>query len=195
MSIEKITSKIERDAQALAEETITHAKKEAWDIVKAANEKAERIIADAEKEGAETRDKQVVSRKAVAVIDGKNVTLAKKQKLIEECFEAAADKVASAPAKEYMDFLVCLVKAQGLAGGEIILARKDASLGSDLLARLKKEVPGSSFTISEETRNLRGGLLVRDGSTYYNASIEALIEDMRDDMTAEVAAMLFGRQE
>ena len=195
MSIEKITSKIEQDAKTKADEIIGEAKKQAWDIVKEANKKAEKIIADAEKEGAETRDKQVVSRKAVAVIDGKNVTLAKKQELIEECFGAAIEKVAEAPAEKYMDFLVSLVKAQGLSGGEIILARKDAALGEDLLKRLKAELPSGKFTISEEQRDLRGGLLIRDGSTYYNASIEALSEDMRDDMTAEVAGMLFGRQE
>lgn len=195
MSIEKITSKIEQDAKAKADEIIGEAKKQAWDIVKEANKKAEKIIADAEKEGAETRDKQVVSRKAVAVIDGKNVTLAKKQELIEECFGAAIDKVAEAPAEEYMDFLVSLVKAQGLSGGEIILARKDAAAGESLLKRLKAELPSGKFTISEEQRDLRGGLLIRDGSTYYNASIEALSEDMRDDMIAEVAGMLFGRQE
>ena len=68
-------------------------------------------------------------------------------------------------------------------------------MGEVLLKRLKKEIPGSSFTLSEERRPLRGGLLIRDGSTYYNASIEALSEDMRDGMGAQVADILFGRQE
>ena len=103
MSIEKIASKIENDAKAVAKETIDAAKKQAWDVVDEANKKAKVIIEKADKEGVEAREKQVVRRKAVASIDGRNVMLAKKQELIDECFAEAIDKVVSgdsAKAKE-----------------------------------------------------------------------------------------------
>ena len=42
MSIEKIASKIEKDAKAAASKTIDAAKQEAWDVVDAANKEAEK---------------------------------------------------------------------------------------------------------------------------------------------------------
>ena len=82
MSIEKITSKIENDAKAVAQETIDDAKQHAWDIVDDANQKAKAILEQAEKSGIDAREKQVVRRKAVAAIDGRNVMLAKKQEAL-----------------------------------------------------------------------------------------------------------------
>ena len=42
MSIEKIASKIENDAKAVAKENVDAAKKKAWDVVDEANKKAEK---------------------------------------------------------------------------------------------------------------------------------------------------------
>ena len=195
MSIEKIASKIENDAKAVAKETIDAAKKQAWDVIDDANKKAKVIIDKADKEGVEAREKQVVRRKAVASIDGRNVMLAKKQELIDECFTEAIDKVISGDSAKYIDFLVSAIKAQGLTNGTISLSKDDQKLSDDLAKKLAKDIPGSSFEFSDEPANIRGGLICKAGTTSYNASVEAIAEDIRGDISAEVAAVLFGTQE
>ncbi len=195
MSIDKITSKIEGDARREADAVLDDAKKMAWEIVHKAEQQAKEIVAKAETKGVEDRDKQVTSRKAVAVIDGKNVTLGYKQKLIDQCFAEALEKVHDMDRKDYLDFLVRSIKDAGSKSGEIILSARDKDLGDDLLKALKKEIDGSDFVLSEEEKDISGGVILRDGSTYFNGSLEALVDEVRDSMTSEIAEILFGGQE
>ena len=195
MSIEKIASRIENDAKAEAKAIVDVAKKQAWELVDDANKKADVLLEKAKKVGIESREKQVVRRKAVASIDGRNVMLAKKQELIDECFNDAIEKVITGDRGKYLDFLVSVVKAQGLSKGTVFLSESDQELGGKLAEKLAKEIPGSSFEVSKEPGNIRGGLICRDGTTSYNASIEAVAKDIRGDIGAEVAAVLFGTQE
>jgi V/A-type H+-transporting ATPase subunit E len=195
MSIEKIASKIANDAKAVAKENIDAAKKKAWDVVDEANKKAAALIEKAKKNGIDAREKQVVRRKAVASIDGRNVILAKKQELINECFNDAIEKVVSGDRDKYVDFLVSIVKAQGLSKGTISLSESDQEIAAKLSEKLSKEIPGSAFEIAAEPVNIKGGLICRAGTTSYNASIEAIAEDIRGDIGAEVAEVLFGTQE
>lgn len=195
MSIEKIASKIENDAKAAAKETVDAAKEKAWDVVEEATKKADTILEKAKKSGTETREKQVVRRKAVASIDGRNVVLARKQELIDECFNDAIEKVVSEDRDKYVDFLVSVVKAQGLSAGTISLSEGDLELSKKLKDKLSKEIPGSSFEVADKPANIKGGLICTAGTTSYNASIEAIAENIRGDIGAEVAAVLFGTQE
>ena len=195
MSIEKIASKIENDAKAAAKETVDVAKEKAWDVVDEATKKADAILEKAKKEGIELRDKQVVRRKAVASIDGRNVILARKQELINECFDDAIKKVVSEDRDKYVDFLVSVVKSQGLSGGVISLSEGDKELSAKLTEKLSEAIPGSSFEIADKSANISGGLICKAGTTSYNASIEAIAEDIRGDIGSEVAAILFGTQE
>lgn len=195
MSIEKITSKIENDARASAQVTIDTAKQQAWDVVREANEKADKLIAQAEQDGLDAKEKQIVRRKSVAAIDGRNVILAKKQGLIDECFRAAIDKIVGGDRDKYIDFLISTIKAQGIKEGEICLSASDQPLAETLLKKLAEAIPGSGFTVSKDAQNIKGGLLVKVGSTIYNASIEAIAKDIRNDIGAEVASVLFNAQE
>lgn len=195
MSIEKIASKIEKDAKAAASKTIDAAKQEAWDVVDAANKEAEKLLQKAKKEGKEDKERQVVRRKAVASIDGRNVMLAKKQSMIDECFDDAIKKVVSEDRGKYLDFLVSVVKSQGLSEGTIFLSKGDQELAKDLENKLSKEIAGSKFEVSDEAANIRGGLICKSGTTSYNASIEAVADNIRGDIGAEVAEALFGAEE
>ncbi|MEA4921910.1 MAG: V-type ATP synthase subunit E [Eubacteriaceae bacterium] len=197
MSIEKIISKITDDARKEAEEEMLQAVREAEAITKSAREKAEEKTARAEKDGQRDKVKQLESRRAVAAIDGRNIILEQKQKIIDECFDSAMKKVAEPGDRdEYLEFLSGTVRASGLTEGEIILNKKDMEeLGDKLTAKLKDGATGGGFTVSKETADIIGGLMIRKGSTWYNASIEAIAKEIRNDLTAEIAAVLFGDQE
>ena len=195
MGIENITSKIIADAKGEADVMAKEVQASAESIKSEAEKKAARIVDDAKAKGAVDKEKQLTSRRAVAVIDGRNIVLGYKQKIISQCFEEAEDRVAGLSDKEYMDFLCGCVKASGNTEGEIFLNKEDAPRGDELLKRLESEVSGNSFTVSAEAKNIRGGLMIRQGNTWFNGSIEAIVEEIRNDLTAEVASVLFVDQE
>ena len=112
-----------------------------------------------------------------------------------EYINDAIDKVVSGDRDQYIDFLVSIVKAQGLSKGTISLSQSDQALSAKLSDKLSKEIPGSAFEIAAEPANIKGGLICTAGTTSYNASIEAIAEDIRGDIGAEVAEVLFGTQE
>ena len=56
---------------------------------------------------------------------------------------------------------------------------------------LFRSIPGGSFALSEETRKLRGGYMLMCGQTFINNTIEALVEEARPELVAEVAKMMF----
>lgn len=192
MSIEKITSKIISDAEGTAKVTLDEANAQCDAILAEAESKAEQILKAAEERGLEEKEKLISRRKSVADIDGRKIILEEKQKLIAECFDRAIEKISTMEKAEYIAFLVGLVKRTGEKEGEVILNERDAaSIGQDFISALEKEIAGSKITLSKETKNIRGGFLLRKGSVFINGTIEALIDEAREDLIGEVAAQLF----
>ena len=52
-------------------------------------------------------------------------------------------------------------------------------------------MPEGKFTLSEETRNLRGGYMLQNGQVYINNSVEAMVDEKRRELTGDVASILF----
>ena len=167
MSIEKITSKIVSDAESIAQVTLDEAKAECDAILARAESEAEKVLREAQERGQKEKEKLISRRKAVADIDGRKIILEEKQKLITECFDRAIEQIASMEKEEYIAFLAGLVNV------------------------LSKELAGSKITLSKETKNIRGGFLLKKGSIYINGTVEALVEEAKEDLVGEVAAQLF----
>ncbi len=192
MSIEKITSKIISDAEDAAKVTLDEAKGLCGEIIAEAEKKAASILENAEKQGLEEKEKLIARRKAVADIDGRKLVLEAKQKLIAESFEKAIDKLCSMEKKSYIEFLAGLAEKTGETEGELILSPEDRkTVGEDFVSYLSDHLAGSSFTLSEETRNIRGGFLLKKGSVYINGTIEALVEEAKENLMSDVASRLF----
>ena len=93
---------------------------------------------------------------------------------------------------DYTDLLTALGKNSGLTAGQLIFNEKErATIGQKVVDALNAAIPGGSFALSEETRKLRGGYMLMCGQTFINNTIEALVEEARPELTAEVAKMMF----
>lgn len=192
MSIEKITSKIVSDAESTAQVTLDEAKAECDAILARADSEAEKVLKEAQERGQSEKEKLISRRKAVADIDGRKIILEEKQKLIAECFDEAIERISSMKKEEYVTFLVGLVKKTGETEGQLILNERDAaSVGTELVNVLSKELADSKITLSKETKNIKGGFLLKKGSIYINGTVEALVEEAKEDLVGEVAAQLF----
>ena len=51
---------------------------------------------------------------------------------------------------------------------------------------------GAKLTLSDETGDFKGGLILRRGNIEVNCTAELLVELARGDMSAEIAGLLFG---
>ena len=192
MSIEKITSKIISEASELKEKTLSEARAQSDEVLAEAQKKAQEMVEESKKRGLEEKEKIISRRKSVADIDCRKVFLAKKQELIGQCFDKAVDEIISMDEADYTDLLTALGKSSGLTAGQLIFNEKErAAIGQKVVDGLNAAIPGGSFALSEETRKLRGGYMLSCGQTFINNTIEALVEEARPELVAEVAKMMF----
>lgn len=192
MSIEKITSKILSEASELKEKTLGEARAQSDAVLAEAEKKAQEMVEAGRKRGLEEKEKIISRRKSVADIDCRKVFLSKKQELIGQCFEKAVDNIISMEEAEYIDLLTALGTDSGMTAGQLIFNESEkAAIGQKVVDALNSKVEGGNFALAEETRKLRGGYMLMCGQTFINNTIEALVEEARPELTAEVAKMMF----
>ncbi|OLR56531.1 hypothetical protein BHK98_10920 [Hornefia porci] len=193
MGIEKITSKIMSEAETVAGSILSEADSGSDAIIAEAREKAEAVVSEARERGAADKVRTVNRREAVAAIDGRKLILARKQEMIAGCFDGAIGQLASMDKEKYVEFLAGIVKSTGSAGGELVFNEKDAAeIGPLLAEKLNRETEGGAFSVSDETESIRGGVLLKNGQVYVSGSIESLVDEVKGELTAEVAKVLFG---
>ena len=191
MAIDNITSKIiydaEREAVAISQEAAARREEILALARKEAEEKREAMRADGEAERAAMVERNV----SVAKIDAGKLILEEKQILIERCLAEAVKKIAGLDGDVYLKFLADTAKTLAPEGGELILSERDREKYGEKLEKLLEESDGGKYALSEETRKIKAGVIVKRGSVYVNGSVEARIDAMRSELVPEVAARLF----
>ena len=191
MAIDNITSKIiydaEREAVLISQEAAARREEILALARKEAEEKREAMRADGEAERAAMVERNV----SVAKIDAGKLILEEKQILIERCLAEAVKKIAGLDEDVYLKFLADTAKTLAPEGGELILSERDREKYGEKLEKLLEESGGGKYALSEETRKIKAGVIVKRGSVYVNGSVEARIDAMRSELVPEVAARLF----
>jgi len=195
--IEKILERIEGDAQAEADQVIGKAQQEANEILARYKAQAQReeteIIARGEKAAAE----RIERLDGAARMEAKKQVLAARQEMVEKAFQLARAKLVQLPEKEYVSLLAGLAAGASFSGGEqIVLSAQDRqTIGEKVTAAtntlLRKAGKPAKLSLSAETRELGGGLLLADGTIEVNCSFETLLRLGRGQYAGEVAAHLF----
>lgn len=194
---EKIIAHIRADGDAEANKIIDAASKQAEEkraeSFKAALSEYEKLM---QAGNAECEDILSGSRR-IAEMEAKKSVLSVKQEMISAAFDAAREEIVNMPRDKYTQFLARMA-AEAAASGmeEIVLnARDKAEVGkavckaaNELLSA--KGTPGK-LTVSEDTADISGGVIVRFGGIETNCSIDALIRQRRSGLSTEVAAALF----
>ncbi|MCL1905681.1 MAG: hypothetical protein FWG06_01585, partial [Clostridiales bacterium] len=57
-----------------------------------------------------------------------------------------------------------------------------------------KRLPNGKFTLAEGSRAISGGLLLSRGDVEINCTFESLIQQMRGELTPQVAQILFAAE-
>ena len=110
----------------------------------------------------------------------------------EENAKAAAQAGKEA-AKRQEELLAKLaVKAAKTGKEEILLSAKDRKrVGEQVVSKANALGKGMALTLGKETRDMAGGLILRDGSVEINCAFETQMRVLRESMASDVAALLF----
>lgn len=194
---EKIIAHIRADGDAEAKRIIDAASKQAEEIraesFKASLSEYEKLM---QAGNAECEDILSGSRR-IAEMEAKKSVLSVKQEMVASALDAAQEEIVNMPRDKYTQFLARMAADAATVGEEeIILNEADKKeLGKDVCKAANellqaKGVPGA-LTLSEDTADISGGLIVRFGGIETNCSIDALIRQRRSGLSTEIAAVLF----
>ena len=216
--LERITEKILADAkerarvilEAAQEDCRAAAQKYAADAAEKRDEIAERTMREGEAITARAR--------AATAMERRDILLAARAAALDEVFLKAKKEITDTDYGKYRELLVALLscalldlaaterasrelgdEVADLARLEVLMNEKDsARFGAAVLSgarRLTERKVGSELlsllTLSDETVDIEGGLILRAGDTEINCSLTVLLAKVRRDIESKVAAILF----
>ena len=135
--IEKITARIEADAQAEVEEILRSAREKAEEIRAGYEAQAQAEAADAAQSREKAAQQRLERLEGAAEMEAKRQTLAAKQACIDETFAKAQADLLALPEEKYAELLAKLaVKAAKTGREEIILSSRDRErVGTKVVAK------------------------------------------------------------
>lgn len=195
--IDKITSRIIADAEAECRD-VKRESDERCAAVRAENEKRAqdeywRLV----REGVKDTEQRVQRMDRTARLEAKKSVLNMKQEAVSRAFDLAKDKIAELPERDYVAFLAREAAEAAITGQEeVIFCERDRkSVGAkavkaanELLAA--KGMPGL-LTLSDATRDMAGGLMLKQGDIEVNCTVDTMLDLTRDELAARVADVLF----
>ena len=195
--IEKITEKIIGDARLESDDIAAKAGEEALAILdemeKAAAERVNAIV-----EGARTSAEAVKLRaKGASDLEIRKAVLSTKQEMIDKAFSLALEKLLALKEEQYIAVISKIALSGVLTGTEevVMSAAEGKKYGKKLVdeinQKLKADNRTASLSLSKESRDISGGLVLKNGDIETNCTFGAVLGQIRPEMTGSVAAGLF----
>ena len=191
--IEKITARIAADAEAansvVREESAKRIAEINAEYEKKAQEEAAAILRAGEKEAQQQASR--VERNAQ--LEAKRAILGVKQEMVSKAFELAKGKFAQMPQAEYVAYLSRQVVSCCSGEAQLVLNAADKEkYGAQLEALCNLMLKGKgTITVAEETADIIGGFILKQGDVEVNGTIDILLELIRGELAAQVAQVLF----
>lgn len=195
--IEKITAKLEADALADIKLLNDETEAKCAEIKAEYGQKAQQEYWARVQAGTKDCETRVQRLASTADMEARKSILAFKQEMVAKAFERAVRSIAEMPRADYVRFLAGqAAKAASSGSEELIFNEKDKkSVGEDAAKAANellkaKGIPGK-LTVSEETRAIPGGLILRQGDIEVNCAADTLVMGCRTDLASQVAELLF----
>jgi len=193
-NISNLTSKILEEAEAKKEVIISDAEKEKDKILTKKKEEAkvaEKIIIEKAEIEAVSRKERIISS---AKLEARNEKLKAKQEVISEIFEISIENLCNISEKEFKEFVRLTILNSNIVGEQKLILNDTSKkiIDGNFLLEINKELKSkATVTLSEETRNFKGGFVLEKDGIEINNTFEALVNSLKDDLNQEVARVLF----
>lgn len=193
-NINNLTSKIIKDAEDEKEIIIQTAEKEKNKILSKKQVEAstaEKIIIEKAEREAASRKERIISG---AKLQARNEKLEAKQEVIREIFESSIETLCNLSKDDFKEFVKESILNSDIVGEQKIILNDSSKkiINKTFLAEINKELGAKANVIlSEETRNFKGGFILEKDGIEINNTFEALVNSLKDDLSIDVAIMLF----
>ena len=193
-NINNLTSKIIKDAEDEKEIIIQTAEKEKNKILSTKQVEAstaEKIIIEKAEREAVSRKERIISS---AKLQARNEKLQAMQEVIREIFESSIETLCNLSEDEFKVFVTESILNSDIVGEQNIILNDSSKkiINKTFLAGINKELGSKANVIlSEETRNFKGGFILEKDGIEINNTFEALVNSLRDDLSSDVARVLF----
>ena len=194
--LEKILQKIQQETQREEDAILQRAGQECQKI----REKEQADTQSACRALEEQEQKQcallISTSKSSAHKEGKNLLLRTRRQLIEQAFSSALEALRTLEEPDYFSLLATIVSHNALPRqGELILSQVDAGrCPTDFLSQCVLP-EGAGLALSEEHRELGGGLVLRYQDLEINCSFSELLSANRELIEDRVNQLLFNTEE
>ena len=195
--IDKITSRILADAEAECA-VVKKESDERCAAIRAENEKkAQDEYLRLVREGVKDTEQRVQRMDSTARLEAKKSILGMKQETVSRAFDLARERIAELPERDYIAFLAREAADAAITGQEeVIFCERDRkSVGAKAVKAANellsaRGVPGT-LTLSDDTREMSGGLMLKQGDIEVNCTVDTLLDLSRGELAAQVAQVLF----
>ena len=208
--ISRLTAETEEKVQAVLTNAAAQAQQEANEIVEkgrmAASERLERLSSAAQME----RRKLELSAKQEVLGEAFDLALSKLCALPEKDYIDLLTKLALEASSSGKERLIFSQKDRARVGKQVVMAANE-TLVKERAPSLPEEVTkskvgafvdklvhnttaivtGAGLTLSEQTRDIKGGFVMVDGDVEINCAFETLVRLQREQMEKKVADVLF----
>jgi V/A-type H+-transporting ATPase subunit E len=190
---DKIIAHIRSDAQTQVDAILAQAEQQCAGIRSEYDKQASALYAERLRAGVKETQDKVDSATRIARMEGRKGMLAAKQELVSRSFEKAREQIVSLPKEQYVAFLAKLAANASVTGEEEIVlnARDRQRLGQELVKAANARLKNGRLSLSEDTGDFAGGLILRRGSIEANCTVELLVELSQGELSAKVAELLF----
>lgn len=193
--IENLTARIGRDADGEAAAILRDGQERADRLRAEYEARAEAEAADILSRGERAAREREEGLDALTRLECRKAALAAKQALVDRAFDLARQRLLSLPQEEYAALLAGLAaRASSTGWEELILSPADrARVGKAVVSAANRAVPGGHLTLSEQTRPISGGFILRGGGVEVNCAFDALLQLRREELAGAAAEALFGQ--
>ena len=195
--IEKITKEIASETEAEITSVLTAAEASASALTEEYAAKAKAAEEELLRAGKDAAEQRVQRQERTARLEARKEILGLKQELVSAAYDKAKAAILALDEDKYVAFLARQACGAALTGDEeVILSAADRGrIGQKLVAAanaaLKERGLPGELKLSDETKPVSGGLVLRRGSIEVNCTLDKLLEMSRSSLDAEVASALF----
>ncbi len=201
MAMEGILEKIRKNAEERVTAIEEEGRLERHEIASKAESQARQIRERILKEASQKADLHNRQASVSAELEHRKEILKEKRKLMEDSFRAALDELLHLPTEEYRALVrKMLLKLVG-GGEERILVspedqkRIDGKFLDAVNDELRRAGKDGRLRLEGTSPNLRGGFILQTEDVEVDCSFGSLLDQLKDELQAEVAGILFGDKE
>lgn len=189
--LDAILNRIISDAEERVREIEEQTRIRRDEILAAADQEAERLLADARRRAEE--EKAVFGRRSQsnAALESRKHVLAARQALIDEVIDQAEASLNRLPAKEKAELYTRLLVENASGDESVVFPREEQDFGAKVLDAVNR-AKGWHLAMADEPGAFRTGVILRRDLIETNLTSALLVRSMRPELVRLAAGALFG---